>query len=812
MDQKRPYSHRWTQKEKYSNDKAWYKHFADLFSSRSYSSFSTFDEMSSRRKMQIYYDLYNNIINVDDFNYICKPYGKDVGELPAKFTNKDISSGNIKVMLGMEMKRPFSYRLLAVNEEATTRKEKEQFDRIKEWTTSQVMAPVMMNLQKQTLEQSQGRELSMEQQQQLEQQIAQETERMTPEEVKRYMSREHQDPAEVQGNQLLAYFVEKLNIRDKFNKIFKHGCISGHLLALSTIVNGEPYVGVVNPMNFDYDNSSDVDYIEDSEWAVCRYYMTPSRIVEFFSDSPEGLTDTEIDDIYKLNMDFSGTGSIPDAEFRFDGTANNTGTIPVVHCTFKSLRKVGFLKYIDEEGNLREQLVDESYKADETIGDVSLEWEWIPEAHEVYNIGNKFYKKARPVPGQFKDLNNLYHCKLPYYGAVIDDMNSEVTSPMARMLEWQYLYNICIFRIEQLMASDKGKQVFMNMNMLPISQGVDIMQFFYYLDAMKTGFLNPNEEGNRGGNSDIVNAVKEVDLGMVADIQKYIMVAEYIEKRCGLANGITDAMRGMAAANEAVTNNQMNQVQSSYIIEPYFEIQNQVKRNILMSVIENSKVAYAGRENSEKLAYVLDDLSQQMLTIDLGLLDSTTFGLFVANSGKAWEAKQTVQQLSFAAMQNNKAELSDIIKVIRSESVQEAEELLEVAEQKAQEREVEMSKQQAEQQRQALEQQELYAQQDHERQKELIILKEEERRKTEIQKQTILSLGFNENKDLDNNGVPDVLEVAKFGVDAQIKQRKQDLDEEKFAHQIKQDETKNKLEKEKLAATKAKSAVGKKVN
>ena len=163
-------------------------------------------------------------------------------------------------------------------------------------------------------------------------------------------------------------------------------------------------------------------------------------------------------------------------------------------------------------------------------------------------------------------------------------------------------------------------------------------------------------------------------------------------------------------------------------------------------------------------------------------------------------------------MQNNKAELSDIIKVIRSESVQEAEELLEVAEQKAQEREVEMSQQQAEQQKQALEQQELYAQAEHERAKELIILKEEQRRETEIQKQTILSLGFNENKDLDNDGVPDILEVAKFGVDAQIKQRKQDLDEKKFDHQIKQDDTKNKLEKEKLAVTKAKSTVGKKVN
>ena len=84
------------------------------------------------------------------------------------------------------------------------------------------------------------------------------------------------------------------------------------------------------------------------------------------------------------------------------------------------------------------------------------------------------------------------------------------------------------------------------------------------------------------------------------------------------------------------------------------------------------------------------------------------------------------------------------------------------------------------------------------REKELIVLKEEERRKTEIQKQTILSLGFAEDKDVNDNDVPDVLEVAKFGVETKLKMQKQLLDAQKFEHQKKQDEEKNRLEEKKI--------------
>src|SRR5690606_7558852 len=70
--------------------------------------------------------------------------------------------------------------------------------------------------------------------------------------------------------------------------------------------------------------------------------------------------------------------------------------------------------------------------------------------------------------------------------------------------------------------------------------------------------------------------------------------------------------------------------------------------------------------------------------------------------------------------------------------------------------------------------------------------------KYDLQKQTILSIGFNEDKDLDKDGIPDVLEVYTKGVDAEIKQRKQDLDEAKFKQSQKEHEDNVKLKQQEI--------------
>jgi len=157
-----------------------------------------------------------------------------------------------------------------------------------------------------------------------------------------------------------------------------------------------------------------------------------------------------------------------------------------------------------------------------------------------------------------------------------------------------------------------------------------------------------------------------------------------------------------------------------------------------------------------------------------------------------------VKQLAHAAQQNNAIKMSSVIKVVRSQGIQEAEELLEQGEN-------EMAEQVQQQQMQAIEAQGKNDEKARQWEREKMEIEQgNELEKIaakgaiDLQKQAMLSLGFNEEKDLDNDGVPDVLEVYKAGVDADLKGRKQDLDEKKFEEDKKQNKEKNSIEKQKI--------------
>ncbi len=287
------------------------------------------------------------------------------------------------------------------------------------------------------------------------------------------------------------------------------------------------------------------------------------------------------------------------------------------------------------------------------------------------------------IVDQFKvkllDLENLYNCTLPYVGAFYDTLNSKITSTMDRIKSFQYFYDVILYRMELLMASDKGKILAMNINAIPKSAGLDLDKFIYFMEANHLAIFNPTEEGMRGGQGgDVTNLVKEIDMSLVSDIKKYIDIANFIDERCGIVIGVTKSMEAQIGASEAVSNTRQNIQQASHILRPHFELHSTVKGNVLRKLIETAKVAYTiGKPR--KLSYVLDDMSVQMLSVDQELLENSTYGLFVSNSSKAEEAKQAVIQLSRAALQNQQADLIDIVKIIRSESIPEAEELLQVA-------------------------------------------------------------------------------------------------------------------------------------
>jgi len=806
--------------------------------------------------MQINYDLYNGKLHREDMSATYKIGGIDL-EVPKDISHRDIISPIIKFLEGMEVKRPFRWKVVATNPEATTRKEEEKFKKIAEFVVQEIKKGISIEVERQRKEmemqmleqnkvqaqqseQPQQQEMSdqadpqqqplerpqasltPDQQKQIEQFVEEQTKAMTPPEVDTYMKRKHQDPAEILANQLLNYLRRKENLEYKFQKGWKHALITG--MEVFRIKEGHDslVVDVVNPLNFRFARNLKSEYIEDADWVSYTRYLTPSEII---SEYPE-LTEQQRKEIYQYNIN-SAVGQ--NGDFFSHGTVNyNAGHpisgnyghinessnylretgIAVLHVQFRSLKKIGFLKYLDMETGMElETIVDENYKINRDAGDIGIEWKWIEELHEGTRIGRDIYIKCRPVPNQFKSISDYgMHHKLEYIGVTYDSLNSEMTSVVDRLKQMQYYYNVIMYRLEELLSSDMGKKVFFNMNMIPSFPGGEsnrITTWLKYLKELGIGFYDPNEEGNKSQDGNAGSIAKEVDMSLVSDITRYMEYAEYVVRKARDLVGVNDQMLGQIAPNEAVRNTQQAISQSSYVLEPMFVIHNTVKQRLITELLHKSKTYYQERQ-PEVLHYVLDDNTLEIIKTDPELLAESSYGLFVSDNSKAFELKETINQLAHAAMQNQMIDMSQVIDILNTEDLLVAKEKLEESERiKSNQKQQEQKSQQEHEARLLEEQKKL----EKERQDfELVKIRttgEEERKNItlkgqfDLQKQAMLSIGFDINKDVDNDGTPDVLEVYKAGVDAKVQAAKLALDKEKLNHQKEVDQKNLELSKQK---------------
>jgi len=770
-----------TYSQKNANKKKWYKDKTEeIESCRNY---------REEREIKTNFDLVNNIINEADFSYVLKPYGEDVGKLPSNLKNVNIIKTKINTVIGIEKKRPFEWFVLATNPEATTRKEEEETSRLRDSVVSKITLPIRQKLEQERYKQLNNKEPTPEELERINQEVESQMQAMTPEEVKTYMSRKHQDPAEVLGNQLLEALMIQTDFKLKAEKALENGLIGRRPIIYVGVMNGEPELWVINPTRFYFEKNPDDPFIENSECAICEYHMLPSDVVKNFG---EELTKDEINLLYSPTGDQIEQKVLKILDREDSPTVFDLGsedTVLVKHYVWKSLRKIGFLTYLDEENIEREDIVSEEYRLDTSIGDVSIEWKWIPEVYETWKINDSFVR-MRPIPGQFKDLDNLYQCKLPYYGV---DFESSLVDALKI---YQYLFDVLMFKVELLVSSDKGKKLLMNINAVPNSASIDLKKWQYFFEATPFTFYDTSEEGNVY--SDANTIAKVLDMSLSSDIKQYIELAEYIRQLAGKAIGVSDQMEGQIQEREAVGNVKTVLSANSNILEPLFNLHSAFKRNVLNALIETAKVAYKD-SNKTKLSYILDDMSYHILHIDQDLLSNSTLGLYISNSAKAAETKELIDNLAQQALQYQKVEFSDIISVVEQDSIIEAKEALKASEERRRqfEEKVEQMKQQtAKEEGERLRE---FQREQFEMEKELIVLKEEERRKTEIIKAAITGASFNPDADTDDNKVNDFLEIAKQQLkEAEVK-HKQNLEERKFEHQKQIDKEKLKNEKEKIS-------------
>lgn len=832
------FGQRLTERQKRSDNFRWYKEHIDhaigVYDDRLFPEFGEDggyrNDMRRERDMDINYDLYDGKIRKENFKYIYSPFNVE-GDKPADFNNKDIISKRINAIDGIERQRQFAYKIVAVNPEATSRREQEEFSRMREYVVAQIMEPIQQQLEQEAAQQAEGAQMKLAQmqesgasqeeiqaaqqevkaaQQQMQEQMQQRMEAMTPEEVRKYMKRDHQDPADVLGSQIMEYIRKDQDLKEKWNLMNKDFACVGTAVAFVGERYGKAVIERVNPKRFRFQRSTTSPYIEDGEWCSYERWLNPSELAMEFGDE---LSNKEIEELCagtaEADWDYMSTYGDRDRE-----TFSAIG-VRCVHVQWKDVKRIGFLTYLSPEGFPEETVVADDYTLDLENGDISLEWQWVVCVYEGFRLGGDKYLRMREVPGQFSDLGNINNrekCKLSYIGIC------ENVSLIDRMKSYQFLYSIVWYRMEMMMARDKGRGVGMNASLIPDELGMD--KFLDIADNLGIFFFAGNtQEGDKAAPMNIGEALKDIDRSMGSDIEKYRLLAEFIDLKCGESVGINQQIIGQIQQHEAVSNAQMAVNNGANVLEGHFGLFAHFKTATLQALIECGKSVFM-KYQPECVQYVLDDFSIEMLRPDYELLDQSTYGVFPSDSGKTNQLLDQIVQLVQPALQNQSVEMSDVVKIMKSESIQEAEELLMVAEENRRKREDEVQQQQSQQAQQLQQMKEEFEMKRIEAESkakmEQIRLKGEydmKMKEMDLQRQAILALGFDTDKDRNENAVPDVYEYLKMMLEqkkSDQKDREVDQKERKLELEARELEHKRDVDKEKLELERKKITMQKK--
>lgn len=696
------------------------------------------------------YDLYNNIIDKGDFKYVTDPYGINE-EFPARLENYNIITPKLNLLLGEEIKRPFNFRVVSVNNDAVSQLQEKRKQLLMEYLEFELISDLQASGINVT-DPATG-------------------EVMTPEQIEKYLQYSESDIRESTANKIANYIIKKENLEFKFNKGFKDALIAGQEIYYIGIDGDEPLCEVVNPLDFDFDKDPDLDFIQDGQWARHTKYMTVNQILDIYY---KDLTESEISQLDGQGFLPSTSGNIATLSANTPSHVNNYhdefshGYIPVTRVEWKSMRKIGFLKYYDENLEEQEIIVDENYEIDEEAGE-EVEWEWISEVWEGTKIGNDIYTRIQPKRIQYRTIDNPSICKLGYVGTVYNARNSESKSLVDLVKHHQYLYNVVMYRMEMEIAKAKGKKMVMDVAQIPRSMGIDLEKWMYYFDSMGLAFINSFEEGkgNLGqGRSSQFNQFTAVDMSLSQSIGQYINILAKIEEQCETLMGVSRQRQGAINSNETVGGVERAVVQSSHITEPLFYMHNEVKKHVLTLLIETAKTVYP---EGKKINFILDDMSRVMLEIS-DEFQNADYGVFVTNTSKEVKALEDLRSMAQQAAASGLMTLTDLITIFDSNSMADIKAVVKQSEQRAQE--------QAEQERAAVMEQ-LQAQAEAEAQLEqdkADRLDNRELIKGDIQK---------ELKMMDIMGTPDAPDNS-------------DIDREKLRQEAKEHEDKMALEDKKL--------------
>lgn len=792
-----------------SKGEKWRRKVVDWAAARTYFNYSPVRK--DVLHMKINYDLVNGIIHMDDIASVLNPGNISTAFIPDKIQHYPIINSKLNTLRGEEAARVFDWKVIVTNPYSISKIEED-----KKAVLAESIAQIVQNTE-----------------------INDEQANKQAQEMMDYLDYSWQDFREMRANELLRHYSKEQNFKQIFNDGFMDVLTNNTEAYACEIVGGEPKLFRLNPMKLRVFRSGYSNRIEDADVVIYEDYWSPGRIVDTYYDE---LSAKDIKWLSNELSDFGGEGPLgPEGNYNeaypfisksriageegiiidkdsgfgevFDRLAtlggglgsdllpyDVAGNVRVLRVWWKSKRRIYKVKSYDP--NTGEEIFDfypETYVPNEDAGE-EAESLWINEAWEGTKIGEDIYVSIRPCLVQHNSISNPSRCHFGIIGTIYNINESMPFSLVDMMKPYNYMYDAIHAKLVDLIATNWGKLLELDLAMKP--KNWEVEKWMYFARANKVLIKDSFNEGAKGAATGklaggLNNASKGyIDADWGQSIQNYIELLQWTKDSMSELVGINRQREGQTYNRETVGGIERAVLQSSYITDWIFQQHDDTKRRVLECFIEVAKGAMRGR--SIKFQYILSDNSQKIMDIPGDEFCECDYGLIVDNSNDTQKLYSQIETLAQAALQNQLLDFSSILKLYTSASIQEKIKIVDTAQKRMQQQQQEQIQQQQQLQQQQI-QAELQAKQAEMEQKDVLNQRDNETRirVAEINsKAEELRLGIYETQ---NN-----IDLRNRELDIEEKKLRADI--EQFDKELRQKESEQKDKKEielkKIAAQK----------
>lgn len=421
------------------------------------------------------------------------------------------------------------------------------------------------------------------------------------------------------------------------------------------------------------------------------------------------------------------------------------------------------------------------------------------------------YIDVKPTDYQFTDSVNPWKPLIPVVGCYGFEPNMNIGYPYSivdKTKAYQVMFNACMNQVDNFMKTEIGLFYVMDKKLIPrdsLDGTVNGNPLEWLLQASDTGLgtVDSSPSNTQGGN--IFQQPAVINLLKNPQFQSRLELAQAFKTLLFETIGITPQRLGSVQERETATGI-TQAVNNSYAqTEQIFFNHANLMREFKEMLLDAEKYMESKKPVS-RVQYYNSDEENLIFELDTKDLMLRRFNIFLTTKP---DTPRILEQLRQMAIQDNTtgASLLDKAEIIESSNVRNIKDTLAASLRKLEEQQ--QAQRQAEQE--ALQQQLAAQAEEAERERAFKVEENEKDRVKDMYIAEVRALGFARDNDIDNSGVHDALEVAKFNAQTQKnytdminaqteQQRKQNLDNNKISleRQKLMDKQNERLSKERI--------------